>query len=71
MANAFAGGVFISIATMHIMPEQVGNYQKWHKKTYGPAKVDEAVGTDDDKPLTSRAVSISHLALLEQPTDGA
>lgn len=29
VANAFSGGVFISISLMHIMPEQTGSYQEF------------------------------------------
>ena len=28
IGNAFAGGIFIAIALMHIMPEQVENYEQ-------------------------------------------
>ena len=41
VANAFSGGVFISIATMHIMPEQVDSYAKWYAENYGPKKPDD------------------------------
>ena len=57
VANAFAGGVFISIATMHIMPEQVENYEKWYKKNYGKQKEAQA----EEPKLTQRAVTISHM----------
>lgn len=32
IANAFSGGVFIAIATMHIMPEETERYSNWYKK---------------------------------------
>ena len=37
IANAFSGGVFISIATMHIMPEQTDSYAEWYANVTGKA----------------------------------
>ena len=34
IANAFAGGTFIAIALLHIMPEQVASYAEWYKTNH-------------------------------------
>lgn len=43
IGNAFAGGIFIAIALMHIMPEQVENYEQ--------LKNDENDDDDDSFPV--------------------
>ena len=47
VANAFAGGVFISISLLHIMPEQVGSYADW----YAEKHPDKANDDDDSDPF--------------------
>lgn len=41
IANSFAGGVFLAIALVHILPEQTASYIEYKKAKGGPAAEDD------------------------------
>jgi zinc transporter 1/2/3 len=60
VANAFSGGVFLAIALMHIMPEQVNNYNELWEENH-PSSEDE---DNDPFPMPFLLLVIGYTLIL-------